>query len=326
MATPWVSPRTSLKLEYQGGSLSSGKETFSQVSDQIYDLRFPDILASEDLEALKFYEGRADDYDKYLHLTFKTFGEDEFKIRQTMVERLNLNGVSKVLEIASGTGRDSEIIAEHLSENSELHMTDISLDMLSKCRDKIISKYESKLSNYFTLVNAVNLPYPDNYFDALYSFGALGEFSNPKRFFQEVSRVCKPGARVVVGDENLPVWLLDSDFGKILSNYNDQFLAKVPFSALPVEARDVNCRWIIGGVFYQIDFTVGEGEPYANFDFNIPGVRGGTHLTRMYGQLEGVDIETKNLAWKAREKLGVSMHDWLNEIVLKESKKVLNKL
>jgi hypothetical protein len=68
-------------------------------------------------------------------------------------------------------------------------------------------------------------------------------------------------------------------------------------------------------VFYLIDFRVGEGEPTGNFDFEIPGPRGGTYRSRYLGQLEGVKVETKRLAEQAREKKCISMHDWLDEVV-----------
>jgi hypothetical protein len=55
-------------------------------------------------------------------------------------------------------------------------------------------------------------------------------------------------------------------------------------------------------------------------------VRGGTHKTRYYGNLEGVRPETKELAIRAREALGVSMHEWLDSVVEKEALKVLKEL
>ena len=62
---------------------------------------------------------------------------------------------------------------------------------------------------------------------------------------------------------------------------------------LPTEARNVQINWLLGGVFYVITFEVGSGEPSADFDFEIPGLRGGTHRTRFEGMLEGVPKELK---------------------------------
>jgi ubiquinone/menaquinone biosynthesis C-methylase UbiE len=286
----------------------------------VFDLTYPQQLKAMDAQAHDFYEGRAQAYDQYLHLTFSTYGENEHEVRNEMIDKLQLKADSKVLEIACGTGRDSVLLESRLGNSGELHISDISEDMLLVAIDKL------KTSENFSsacIANALYLPYPDNYFDAFYSFGALGEFSDIPRFFREVVRVCKPGAKVVVGDENLPVWQRDSEFGRILANYNKQFLSDVPFEALPIEARKVNCKWIIGGVFYLIDFEVGEGEPYADFDFTIPGQRGGTHKTRFYGQLEGVSEQAKALAYQAQQKSGKSMFTWLDELVKAEAKKQL---
>jgi hypothetical protein len=119
----------------------------------------------------------------------------------------------------------------------------------------------------------------------------------------------------VVGDESIPPWLRDTEFAKILVATNKQFLAPLPLEEMPIEAREVCLRWVIGGVFYLIEFRVGPRELHADFDFEIPGPRGGTYRTRYLGQLEGVTIETKSLAEQAREKKGVSMHKWLDQVV-----------
>ena len=77
--------------------------------------------------------------------------------------------------------------------------------------------------------------------------------------------------------------------------------------------------------FLPIDFSVGEGEPTANFNFEIPGVRGGTHLTRYYGQLEGVKPATAELAWEAQKLADVSMHQWLDTLIRREALNIIKK-
>jgi ubiquinone/menaquinone biosynthesis C-methylase UbiE len=317
----WVSPESHEKLVIADGKIYDSKHSYQMLANNILDLTFPPSLNRVDEISKNFYEGRADDYERYLHLTFQTYGEDEEQVREKMIDLLELKEDSRVLEVACGTGRDSVLIAKRLGRDGQLYLTDISPDMLTKAAEKLKN---SNKETHFCVSNAMHLPCPDNYFDAFYSFGALGEFSDPARFFSEVIRVCKPGAKVVVGDENLPPWQRSTLFGQVLANYNKQFLAEVPFSSLPTEAREVRCQWIIGGVFYLIDFRVGEGEPYADFEFQIPGPRGGTHKTRFYGQLEGVKESTRNLAWEARAKLGISMHEWLDDLVNREAKKVLD--
>lgn len=316
----WASPKNKKELKVTDGYWTDGADLFEENSNGIIDLIFPKNLNEVDKKAKDFYEGRADDYEKYLHLTFQTYGEDEQHIRSYMIDKLGLTLSSKVLEVACGTGRDSVMIAERLGKDAAGYFIDIAEDMLETAVKKL-APYE--FTKHFALANAMKIPLIDNSVDCLYSFGAVGEFSNARDFFAECVRVVKPGGKVVVGDENLPEWMRATEFGEILSNYNKQFLVEVPFKDLPVEARNVKCEWVIGGVFYLIEFEVGEGEPFANFDFNIPGQRGGTHRTRMYGQLEGVKLPTKSLALEAQKRSGLSMHEWLDEVVIEAAKKGL---
>jgi ubiquinone/menaquinone biosynthesis C-methylase UbiE len=284
------------------------------VKNGIADLTYPAVLEKLDQNAYDFYEGRADEYDKYLPLTFKTHNEDEQASRNSFVDKLCLKGGERVLEVACGTGRDSQIIAKRLGKTGQLFCQDISPDMINKCIERL-GDADTKIE--FSLANAVHLPFEDNYFNALYSFGALGEFSDIKKSLKEMVRVTKPGGKIVVGDESMPPWLRGTKFAKILTMTNPQFNARLPLNELPIEARDVNLRWVIGGVFYLIDFRVGDGEPSADFDFEIPGKRGGTYRTRFEGQLEGVSPKVKELAYKALKGKNISMHQWLNSVVEK---------
>lgn len=253
-----------------------------EIKNGIPDLTYPCELAGPDAQARSFYDERAEAYDKNLYLTFKTHREDEEKVRCSFVDALQLTPSDRVLEVSCGTGRDSEIIAGRLGKGGQLWMQDISLPMLERCRRRVA---EVNVLTSFSVSNACHLPYPNKYFDAVYSFGGLGEFSDIAKSLTEMVRVSKVGAKVVVGDESIPPWLRNTEFAGILSTTNPQFLADLPLPYIPVEAREVCLRWVIGGVFYLIDFKVGEGEPKPDFDFEIPGPRGGTYRTRYQARL-----------------------------------------
>jgi ubiquinone/menaquinone biosynthesis C-methylase UbiE len=276
------------------------------------DLTFPAELAAADRDARAFYDGRVDAYDENLHLTFKTHGEDESAVRSRLVDLLAPQPWHRVLEVCCGTGRDSTVIAQRLDARGELCLQDLAPAMIDCCRRRVAGV---GVPTSCSISNACHLPYPDRHFDRVYSFGGLGEFSDVRRGLAEMARVAKVGGRVVVGDESMPPWLRGTEFASILITTNPQFAARLPLEEMPVEARAVTLRWVIGGVFYVIDFEVGEGEPTADFDFEIPGARGGSYRTRFHGQLEGVTPETKRLAEAARRKRGVSMHRWLDEVV-----------
>lgn len=312
----FVDPLTRAPLSVRAEGLSNGKHIYPLVHG-IPDLIAPKPLPPHDQKAKEFYAGRGEQYENTIHLTFFTFNEDETAVRNSFIDKLHLNTKSKVLEIACGTGRDSELIANRLGEHGELHMQDISEDMISLCYQKLNN---APFKKSFCLSNAAHLPYPDHSFDATYSFGAMGEFSDKKQVLREMIRVTKPGGRIVFGDESIPVWLRSTDFYKILQTTNYMYAETVPFEAMPVEARNVNVSWVIGGTFYLVDFTVGVGEPEANFDYFIPGVRGGTYRTRYEGQLEGVTPEIKKAAWEYVKNNKLNMHEWLTDVVSKAIK------
>ena len=267
-------------------------------------------------------------YDNIMEWLFQSFYEDEEKVRETMVEALELKPQARVLEIGCGTGCDSFRIARRLKKGGELFLQDLSAAMvditknrLERDADKL--KLACKL-NYF-VSSARNLPFSDNYFDALFHFGGFNNFEDPRGTLAEFSRVVKEGGKVVVGDESVPPWLENTEFGNIVCTNNPLFKYKAPLEHLPEGARDVNVRWLLGSCFYLIDFRVGDGPPALNLDLPHKGRRGGTMRTRYFGQLEGVSMEAKDLALEAAKKKNVSVHAWLDELVRQGALKDLAK-
>jgi ubiquinone/menaquinone biosynthesis C-methylase UbiE len=272
--------------------------------------------------AIDLFKSKADEYDKYQHLSFETFYQEENAVRNSMIDKLYLKENSKVLEVNAGTGRDSVLISKRLSKDGILHVQDISGEMLSHCKIKL-----NDLDTPFEIHqgNASRLPYENQSFDAVYSFGGVGmnTYLNNKDAIAEMVRVTKPGGRIVFGGLSLAPWLRQTLFGKILTNHNSHYSNVIEFQDLPVTARNLNVNWILEGAGFVIDFTVGIGEPNGNFNYEIPGPRGGTLLTRYYGNLEGVTEETKEMAIKAQKKTGLSMHVWLEKLIKTEAENIL---
>jgi ubiquinone/menaquinone biosynthesis C-methylase UbiE len=292
--------------------------------DGVPNFIYPAQLPESDALSLSWYKNNADTYDTYLPLTFETFGVSEQVERERLLNALELSSDHAVLEIGAGSGRDSINIASRLGVEGKLFVSDISYDIFKYTVQKF-NQMTFKPEVQLFLANGYNLPLPTHSFDRVFHFGGINTFGDVKKAFREMVRVCKPGGRVVVGDENMPVWLRNTEFGKVLMNSNPLYKDMIPFDALPIEARNVKVEWFIGGVFYFLSFDVGTGEPYANLDFEIPGIRGGTHRTRYYGQLEGVEPEVVNLARRAREKSGVSMNSWLNRVIREAAQREIEK-
>ena len=324
MNKKYVSPIDQSPLRFEKNQFVDSKGNIFPIKDGIPNLIFPKNLDKSDLESIDWYKKNANCYDDYLPMTFDTFGVNEDEERQKLIDALKLKKNHKVLETGCGTGRDSEKIANQLNEDGELYLQDISEEILKIGIEKL-SKKSFKPHIEFSLANGYFLPFENNYFDRVFHFGGLNTFGDIKRAFTEMVRVCKPGGRIVVGDENMPVWLRETEFGKVLMNSNPHYKYDLPLKHLPINARNVKLEWFIGGVFYFISFDVDDGEPKANFDFKIPGERGGTHRSRYYGKLEGVSKEALSLVNKAQKKSGKSRHDWLEDVLKKAAMEELEK-
>ncbi len=305
----------------EGKLIAQNGEIFP-VKNGIIDFSNREHLEDSAIFARDYYTKIAHSYDENLHITFDLYNEEEADIRNNMIELLHLKKESKVLEVSAGTGKDSEIIASKLGKDGHLSLLDITPSMIeiaSKRLGGVDVPYECIIGT------ACALPFADNSFDALYCFAGIGHFPDIKKGLSEMSRVVKPGGRVVFCEKNVPTWLRNTEYGKILINNNPMFAYEAPLAFIPTNARNVGIRWINGNVHYVVDYTVGVGEPKGNFDLELPGERGGTFNTRYYGKLEGITKEAKEMAEKARDKLGISMHKWLDTIVKEEAKKILNK-
>lgn len=277
-----------------------------------------EMLSEMERETQAEYDASAEEkYDAAVDWQFRSFYENEDEVRERMVNLLALTPEAKVLEIGSGTGRDSFRIARKLDSRGEFFVQDLSEQMVRKTRQRLQKGHAGILRariEYF-VSTARYLPFSDGYFDAVFHFGGFNNFSEPKKTLAEMTRVVKKGGRVVFGDEALPPWLEGTEFGEIMVTNNPLFKNKVPLECLPHNARQVTLRWVLGGCFYLIDFQVGDGPPPVDLDLPHKGWRGGTMRTRYYGRLEGVTPEVRRMAIEAAKSRGVSVHQWLDDLV-----------
>jgi len=305
--------------QVQDGLLLSEKGIEFKVNNFIPDFTWPKELAEIDSETRAHYEKLADEYEKFANIPFQTFKQSNEEVREKITSKLALRPDFKVLEIGGGDGRGAEYILKYLGEEGELYFQELSPSFLNQAK-KRLEDFGGKVK--YSIANASYLSFPDNYFDAAHHFGGISTFAEKERCLKELCRVVKPGGKIVVGDEGIGPWLRNTQMAKIMINSNPLIGIEVPLSSIPVEAREVCVEWIMLGAFYIIDFVVGEGEPVANYDINIPSERGGNHWTRYYGNLEGVSDEVKKMAHDARKREGLSMHEWLEKMIRATTKNI----
>ena len=247
------------------------------IEDSIASLVHPEELRPSDAEFQQKYDAGAESYDANLAWLFDAFSVDEMDVRRRMVDLLELRPGARVLDVGCGTGKDSLLMLERIGSTGELFAQDLSLGMLRVARRKLKSAGQVDLFQ----TNASYLPFADAQFDAAFHFGGINEFGEVRRALEEMTRVVKPGGKVVVGDEGIAPWLKRRLVGRILIRANPLYAHRPPLDKLPENALDVHLHWVIGNAFYVIDYHVGEGPPPVDLDLAIPG-RGDTLRSRYY--------------------------------------------
>ncbi|MBW8190823.1 class I SAM-dependent methyltransferase [Neiella marina] len=304
------------------GTLTSLAGLTFNITGGIPDFTYPKALAQIDEETRQTYDTLAKDYHKFADIPFRTFKTNEAGVREDIAQRLNIKPDAKVLEVGCGGGDGSVYLLKKLGPDGQLFIQDLSPNFLALAIDKI-AELSSPATVEMATANACYLSFPDNHFDAAHHFGGLNTFSDIPRFLSELTRVVKPGGKIVIGDEGMAPWLRDCEFGKVMMNSNPLLKCSPPLDSLPTRAEQVKVEWIMMGAFYLVEFTVAQSEPVADYHIDIPSQRGGTHWSRYYGQLEGISYETKQLAYEAQKNSGMSMSDWLDSVVKQAATKTI---
>jgi ubiquinone/menaquinone biosynthesis C-methylase UbiE len=266
-------------VEAQDASLQcTGCGRAFSIRGGIADLVFPEVLRPSDADFQRKYDESAEAYDSGLEWMWKAFASDEDAVRTAMIDLLELESGSRVIETGCGTGQDSVRIVERIAPDGMLFAQDLSRGMID-----VASRRLEPLRENVELVqtNAAYLPFADNAFDAAYHFGGINTFGERRRAIAEMARVVRPGSKVVLGDEGIAPWLRRKLIGRILVNANPLYAHRAPLTELPETALEPRIQWIIGNAFYVIDFRVGDAPPPVELDLPIPG-RGDTLRSRYY--------------------------------------------
>lgn len=98
----------------------------------------------------------------------------------------------KVLEVGVGAGTDHLQFARAGAVLSGIDLTEAAIEMVKK------RLALEGLSSDLCRSDAENLPFNDNAFDSVYSWGVLHHTPDTEKALAEVYRVCKPGGKVCV--------------------------------------------------------------------------------------------------------------------------------
>jgi len=161
-------------------------------------------------------------YDYFIEATcFVFYGFDgERRFRESIVDRLNPRQGERILDICSGTGTLTIMIAERLEGKGEVTGIEISPDQLRIAREK-----EKPDGLSFIEGDAQDIPFPDSYFDKGTIFGALHEMPREVRrnVLSEAYRVIRPEGKIVIIEQNKPKRKWKSLLLDFLEMFNPEF-------------------------------------------------------------------------------------------------------
>ena len=193
------------RLEYAGAdkkTIQDGMLTCFHCKQQFPIVNgIPHFIQHEHLTGLNRHFARAYDWSSWAYrafskIAFAYIGMDEEIGRREITDRLDPHG-GRVLEVSIGPGVNLPYIIDR-SDVGEVFGLDISLGQLKNCQ-RYVTKRGWGVDLF--LGNAEQLPFRDEAFDGVFHVGGINFFNDKKSAIDEMIRVAKPGARILIADE-----------------------------------------------------------------------------------------------------------------------------
>ncbi len=118
---------------------------------------------------------------------------------EALLEELNPRKGMKVLDIGSGNGETVLTIAEKVKPTGKSVGVDFSPEGIALARERAKERRLESVTE-FHQANAIELPFPDNTFDAVISECVVCLIQDKQKTLNEKVRVLKPGGRVIMHD------------------------------------------------------------------------------------------------------------------------------
>jgi ubiquinone/menaquinone biosynthesis C-methylase UbiE len=121
-----------------------------------------------------------------------------FITRSRLREILDPKPGQRILEVGPGTGYYTLEVAEWVGSEGGVDILDIQRDMLDHTMRRAAEEGIENITP--TEADARAMPYEDGTFDAAFLVTVLGEVPDQDAAVRELSRVLRPGGRLVVGE------------------------------------------------------------------------------------------------------------------------------
>lgn len=125
---------------------------------------------------------------------------DTVEVRKEFLKLAGKINGKKILDVATGSGWMAIVLAKAGYNVTTIDIDDDAIDRAKKrAVDEGISSPDKVT---FQIADAQNLPFPDNSFDAVFSFDSMHHMPNCSKVIKEFSRVCKSSGVLMIADLN----------------------------------------------------------------------------------------------------------------------------
>jgi ubiquinone/menaquinone biosynthesis C-methylase UbiE len=195
------------------------------------------------------YDKFAAFYDLSQKIIYTVFYGGEKRKRMQFLRKLEVRDGETVLETSCGTGGNFH----YLPKGAFYHGMDISAGMLAICL-KNLNRWGRKA--FLVRAEAENLPYKNGSFDVVFQYGGFNFFNDRKKALNEMIRVARPGARLMIADETEQVASASKGLPCIGNIYTNKGYGSIyaPVDMIPEEMENVKCDILFDGTIYCITF------------------------------------------------------------------------
>lgn len=211
----------------------------------------PDEITGFNRRFSRMYDLFSWGYRAFSKIAFVFIGMDEETGRREITDRLDPQGGS-VLEVSIGPGVNLPYLVNR-EDIGEIFGLDISPGQLKQCKRYCARKnWEVELFHG----NGEKLPFKDNTFGGVLHVGGINFFNNKKAAIDEMIRVARPGARILIADETekgargYEVFI--PGFKKSFDGRRDE--VRAPIDLIPSDMLETRLFDAWKGWFYCIEF------------------------------------------------------------------------
>lgn len=208
-------------------------------------------LAGSNRRFSRMYDWFSWIYAAFSKVAFAYIGMNEGQGRREITDRLDPQG-GRVLEVSVGPGVNLPYIINR-TDVGEVFGLDISLGQLQRCQSVVAKK---GWGVELFLGNGEQLPFRDGVFNGVFHVGGINFFNNKKAAIDEMIRVARSGARILIADETEKG---AQGYERFIPGFKKSFggkreLVKAPIDLVPAKMLERRISNVWKGWLYCLEF------------------------------------------------------------------------